>query len=110
MKQFMSFALTPGKPIRRDLKRIVRKQLARASERLLQYHRDAEAVHESRKSIKKVEALTKLLDEIGSGPPRKDLERLQSARQTLSRLRDADVVIETFEHLRSRFPHRIPKP
>jgi hypothetical protein len=105
----VSFALKPGKSIRRALKRLVRHELAVASERLLQDHRDDDDVHEGRKSVKKVEAVATLLDQIGFAPPRKDLKRLHGARRTLSRLRDADAVIETFEHLRSRFSHRIPQ-
>lgn len=105
----MSFGLKPGKSIKRELKRIARKELGRALERLLEGHRDDDDVHEGRKSVKKVEALTKLLDQIGFAPPRKDVERLRAARRTLSRLRDAEVNIETFEQLRSRFAHQIPE-
>ena len=104
-----SFALKPGKSIRRQLKRIVRKQLDRASERLLHDGRDDDDVHESRKSVKKVEALAKLLDQMGSPPPRKKIQRLRTARRVLSRLRDADASIETFNRLQSRFAERIPE-
>jgi CHAD domain-containing protein len=105
----MSFTLKPRKSIRRELKRIAREELGRAAERLLQDHRDDDDVHECRKSVKKVEALAKLLDQIGFAPPRNDVKRLRAARRTLSNLRDADVVIETFDHLRSRLAHRIPE-
>jgi predicted nucleic acid-binding protein len=60
-------------------------------------------------SIKKVEALARLLDQVGCAPPRKDVERLRAARRTLSRLRDADAIIGTFDRLRARFAHRIPE-
>jgi CHAD domain-containing protein len=92
----MSFALRPGKPITRELKRIARKELGGASKRLLQDHRDDDDVHEGRKSVKKVEALAKVLDQIGVAPPRKDVKRLREVRRT-------------FDHLRSRFAHRIPE-
>ena len=104
-----SFALKPGKSIRRELKRIARKELGRASERLLHDHRDDDDVHESRKSVKKVEALARLLEQIGFAPPRKNVKRLHATRRVLSRLRDADAIIETFDHLRSRFADRIPE-
>src|SRR5262245_22547752 len=71
-------------------------------------HRSDEDVHESRKSVKKVEALATLLKQLGCAPPRKDLERLSEARRILSKVRDADATIETFDRLRSRFSHRIP--
>jgi CHAD domain-containing protein len=109
MKPRMSFALKPGKSIKRQLKRIARKELGRASERLLHDDRDDDDVHESRKSVKKVEALAMLLDEMGFPPPRKKIERLRAARRVLSRLRDADASIETFDRLRSRFADRIPE-
>jgi CHAD domain-containing protein len=103
-----SFALKPGKSIRRELKRLARKELGCACERLL-HDGGAEDVHESRKSVKKVEALAKLLDQIGSAPPRKNVKRLRAARRILSRLRDADAIGETFERLQSRFADRIPE-
>ena len=86
----MSFALKPGESIRRELRRIARKELGSASERLLEGHRDDDDVHEGRKSVKKVEALVRLLDQIGFAPAKKDVKRLRAARRTLSRLRDAD--------------------
>jgi CHAD domain-containing protein len=109
MREGVSFALKPQRSITRELKRIARKELDEASERLLQGDRDDDDVHEGRKSVKKVEALASLLDQIGFAPPRKDVKRLRAARRILSRLRDADAIIETLEHLRSRFGHRIPE-
>jgi CHAD domain-containing protein len=97
----VAFRLRPGKRISRELKQIVRAELERAEDRLRQQRGD-EDVHESRKSVKKVEALAQLLDQLGSAPPRKDLERLRGARRTLSRLRDCGVVIDTFDGLCSR--------
>ena len=104
-----SLALKPKKSIGRQLKRIARKELGSAAERLLQDHRDDEDVHEGRKSLKKVEALAVLLHQVGSAPRRRDRKRLRAARRTLSRARDADAIVETFDHLRSRFAHRIPE-
>jgi hypothetical protein len=105
----MSFALKPRKSISRELKRIARKELDSAADRLLQDQRDDDDVHEGRKSVKKVEALARLLDQIGFAPPRKDVKRLRAARRTLSRVRDADAIIETFDHLHSRFADQIPE-
>src|SRR5262245_59196074 len=105
----MSFALKRGKPIGRQLKRIVRKELGAASDRLLQGHRGDEDVHEARKSVKKVEALVKLLDQIGFAPPAKLVKRLGESRRVLSTLRDVQAIMETYDHLRRRFPRRIPE-
>jgi CHAD domain-containing protein len=109
MAECVAFTLDPGRSIGRELRRIARKELGRAAERLLDGRRNDDDVHEARKSVKKVEALTKLLDAMKIPPPRKDLERLRKAKRSLSRLRDAEAVIETLEHLRSRFSHRIPE-
>jgi CHAD domain-containing protein len=104
-----AFALKPGKPIKRELTRLARKELGRAAERLRQDRPDHDAAHQGRKSVKKVEALAKLLDQIGSGPPRKDVKHLRAARRALSRVRDAAIVIETFDRLHSRFSDQIPQ-
>jgi CHAD domain-containing protein len=104
----VAFTLKPGKPIGRELRRIVRKQLDRASKRLLHDHSD-EAVHEARKSVKKVVAVMTLLDQVGSAPPRKDAKRVRAARRALSTLRDAVAILTTFDHLRSRFTKRVPE-
>lgn len=104
-----SFSLKPGKPIKHELRRIARKELDGASKRLRRGYSNDSDVHESRKSVKKVEALTRLMDQMGFAPPRKKMKRLRAARRALSRLRDADAMIETFDRLRSRFADRIPE-
>jgi CHAD domain-containing protein len=104
----MATHLKPGKSIKRQLKRIMRTELRRASRRL-RYDHSHEAIHEGRKRVKKAEAVLRLLERIGFDAPRKDVKRLRSARHALSTSRDADVMIETFDRLRSRFPGRIPE-
>ena len=108
-KSVSSFAFKPGKSIRRELKRIARKELGRAADRLNHEQRDDEDVHEGRKSLKKVEALSALLEQVGSAPRRKDLKRLRETRRALSRVRDRRAIIETFDRLRSRLADRLPE-
>jgi CHAD domain-containing protein len=105
----MSFSVKPGRSIRRELKRLARKELGGAAVRLLQDHRSEEDVHEARKSVKKVEAVSQLLDQIGFAPPRKDVKRLRAARRALSNVRDAVVIVETIDRLQSRFADRLPE-
>ena len=105
----MAFALKPGKSIRRELTRLARVELGRAGDRLRQPAGVEDAVHEARKSVKKVEALATLLDQIGFAPPRKDVARLRKVRRTLSRVRDADAMIGAFNRLQARFAARIPE-
>src|SRR5437762_14138047 len=108
MKRGMSLAVKPGKSLRRALRRIARQELGKASERLLKPDRQDDDVHEARKSIKKAEAVATLLDGVGGRVSAKDMNDLRTAKRALSRLRDADAAIQTFDHLQSRFPDRIP--
>ena len=105
----MSFTLKPQKSIRGELRRIARKELRTAATLLIDGHRSDDEIHESRKSVKKVEAVARLLDELGAAPRRRVLKRLQGARRTLSQMRDARALIETYDRLRARFSHRIPE-
>jgi CHAD domain-containing protein len=103
----MAFALNPTRPIRRGLKRLVRKTLRRAGQDLR--HDPKSAVHEVRKRVKQVRAIVKVLQQTDAGSLAKDARRLRAAGQRLSILRDADAVIATFDHLRTRFPTRLPE-
>jgi hypothetical protein len=105
----VSFAIKPGLSVRRELTRIARKELGSASRHLLRARPTDADVFEARKSVKKVEAVTRLLDHAGSPAPSRDLRRLRMSRKGLSRLRDAHALIETLEHVQSRFARRIPK-
>ena len=103
----MALALKPRKPLKRELRRIARKELDDAANRLLRLDRTADDVHEARKSVKKVEAVADLIERIGGHVSKDDLKALRTNRRTLSGLRDADAAIQTFERLLSRFPDRI---
>jgi CHAD domain-containing protein len=105
-RALMAFRLNPAKSIKRQLKRIARTELGNASRRLHQDH-GGDAIHKGRTSVKKVEAVVRLLDEIGFAVPRKQVKRLRFARRALSALRDAEVMSETFDHLQARFPNRV---
>jgi CHAD domain-containing protein len=104
----MALAIKPRRSLRRELRRIARKELGNASERLLKRNRTDKDVHEGRKSVKKAEAIANLLDQFGGPVRTSDADDLHEAKRAMSRLRDADAVIETFNRLRSRFSRRIP--
>ena len=64
-----------------------------------------EAIHEARKSVKKVRAIVQLIETddgrgIGGGK-----KRLRAANRALSHVRDADVMILTLQKLLDRWPH-----
>lgn len=104
----MAFILNPKQSIRQGLKHVIRKELRRGCEHL--QHAHAIAVHEARKSVKKVRAVVKLLQQIDADALAKEARRLRAAGHTLSTLRDADAVIATFDQLRKRFPQRLSEP
>ena len=103
----MAFALNPTRPIRRGLQHLVHKTLRHAGEDL--QHDPESAVHAVRKRVKQVCAIVKVLHQTDAGAFDKDGRRLRAAGQRLSILRDADAVIATFDHLRARFPTRLPE-
>lgn len=105
----MSFELQHRKHVDKDLKGIARRQLGRAS-RLLTTSRASTfktAVHESRKSVKKVRAILNVLERSGAKIPRKDKKGLKRAGRELSALRDAAAIVETFDRVRRRYPTRL---
>jgi CHAD domain-containing protein len=101
----MAFRLRPDESVTHGLRRLARKELERARGELRKTNppRD-EAIHEARKSVKKVRAILQLIeDDEGNGVGGSG-KRLHSVNRTLSGLRDADVMIETFARLRTRHP------
>ena len=65
------------------------------------------AVHESRKSLKKVRAVSALLTEAGAKLPRKDRKRVKSSARALSRVRDSTAIIDTLDRVRRRYPKQL---
>jgi CHAD domain len=105
----MSFELHQRKHIEDELTKIVRRQL-RNSARALTTSTGSQfrtAVHESRKSLKKVRAVAALLKQAGAKLPRRDRRRLRSAARALSRVRDSTAVIDTFDRVRRRYPKQL---
>ena len=95
----MAFRLREDESVAKGLSRVVRKELRSAVERLTGDRSD-EAIHDARKSIKKVRAVLQLVgDELDASAALKDLRR---ASHLLSPLRDMDAMIETARSLRSR--------
>jgi hypothetical protein len=108
----MSFELQRRTHIERELAKTARRQL-RGTARALTTSTDSRlenAVHESRKSLKKVRAVTALLERGGTKVPRRERKRLKSASRALSRIRDTAAIIETFDRVRRRYPKQLPQP
>ena len=107
----MSFELPQRKHIEDELKKIVRQQLRKAAHALTTSEgtQFRSAVHESRKSVKKVRAVAALLKQAGAKLPRRDRRRLKSTARALSRVRDSDAIIDTFDRVRRRYPKQLPE-
>jgi hypothetical protein len=67
----MSFALRPKRPIKREIRRMARKELGRAAE-CLDSDSNMSTVHAARKSVKKARSLLQLIRQTRSRRVRKD--------------------------------------
>jgi CHAD domain-containing protein len=105
----MSFALHRRKHIEDELTKIVRQQLRNTAHALTttEGSQFRSAVHESRKSVKKVRAVAAFLTQAGAKLPRRDRRRLKSAARALSRVRDSTAIIDTFDRVRRRYPRQL---
>jgi CHAD domain-containing protein len=101
----MAFRLRPDESIKHGFRRLARKELERVRTGLRKARppRD-EAIHDARKSVKKVRAILQLIEDDGGGGLGKSGKRLHSVNRTLSGLRDADVMMETLAQLRTSHP------
>jgi len=94
----VAFRLREDEPIAKGLHRVVKRELRTATD-CLTGETPTEAIHEARKSIKKVRAVLQLVgDDIGANGAFKELRR---ASHLLTSLRDVDAMIETARSLRA---------
>ena len=108
-RDLMSFELHQRKHIEQELVRIVRRELRNAARAVTTSagSKFDSAVHDSRKSVKKVRAVAACLEQTGAKLPRKDRKRLKSAARALSRLRDSAAIVDTFDRVRRRYPKQL---
>ncbi len=104
----MAYKLDRRESVPVAVKRIARQQVQRAVCELTDDRADRhEAVHQSRKRFKKVRAVLRLVrDELGDVYTRENAWYRDTAHR-LSRVRDAEAMIETFDRLRQRFPDEL---
>ena len=107
----MAFELHHRKHIEDELAKIVRRQLRNTADALTTSDgsRFRSAVHESRKTVKKVRAVAAFLTQAGAKLPRRDRKRLKSAARALSRIRDSAAIVDTFDRVRRRYPGQLPE-
>ncbi len=85
---------------------MARRELRRARKALRAHNPPSdEAIHEARKSAKKVRAIVALVEADGGSRLGRSQKRLRTINRTLSPARDADAMLEILAKLKSRNPH-----
>jgi CHAD domain-containing protein len=101
----MAFRIKRDESLPQAIRRLARAQLRDGIRALTdEQHVLAERVHEVRTSIKKVRALTKLVRPVAKRPARRAERRLRAVAETLSPMRDAVVLLETYDALLDALP------
>ena len=107
----MSLALKPREKVTTGLRRLARRELREARRALVQASPPPPAaVHDARRSLKKVRAIIRLLDADHGRGLVGARKRVRKTARTLSRVRDADAMGETVEKLRRREPRLFSAP
>ena len=101
----MAFHLRQRESIRKGLRRLAKRELRSAAENLNQQVRSDSSIHEARKSIKKVRTIVQVVEADEASGLAKARKRLATVNRVLSRLRDADAMLEILRKLRKRNPH-----
>jgi len=99
----VAFHIRNGRSIERELGRLARDEFRTALEQLGESHPDEEAIHDARKSLKKIRAVLRLVEPALGSEYRDQNEQLRAAAHSLGALRDADVTAATIEALQGRY-------
>jgi CHAD domain-containing protein len=94
-----------------EIKRVLKEEVIRTAEQLRSARNpgDAEAVHEARKSVKKIRAGLRLVQTELGGVYRTENVRFRDLGRTLSDLRDAGAMVETFDGLRKLYRTQVDR-
>jgi CHAD domain-containing protein len=101
----MAYRLKHDESVIRGLKRVAREEMEAAGAQLSGHKKPSrdEAIHDARKSIKKVRALLRLANPEQEGIYGRENARLRDIARRLSKFRDAFAIIETFDALKNKF-------
>ncbi|MGF1535520.1 MAG: CHAD domain-containing protein [Elainellaceae cyanobacterium] len=102
----MGYRLEPRESVPGAIKRIAREQIESSIDVLSQASPDGQdkAVHQARKHFKKLRALVRLVrDQVGNKAYRRENSCFREASHQLEALRDAQVRLNTFDHLLSHY-------
>jgi CHAD domain-containing protein len=107
----MAFQLRPNESVTRGLRRVAKQELLSAHQELRKHSPPPEeAIHEARKSVKKVRAVLRLMEEDAGRPLGKCQKRLRRINRALSPVRDADVMLESLAKLKQKHPNAFSPP
>ncbi|HSU33256.1 MAG TPA: CHAD domain-containing protein [Bryobacteraceae bacterium] len=107
----MAYHLEPHKPIAGEIKRVLKEEAMRTAEQLRSAKNPGgeKAIHEARKGVKKIRAALRLVQaELGS-VYREENVRFRDIGRTLSELRDAGAMVETFDGLRKLYKSEVDR-
>jgi len=104
----MAYRLEPHEPLSEGLKRVAAEELESAHKGLTGDGERDKAVHEARKSFKKLRAVLRLVRSDLGGKRYRDLNtRFRDAGRELSALRDAEVLVRTLGALEAHFTDQV---
>jgi len=102
----VGYRITLDEPLDAEVRRVASEQVRRALEDLADT-RPARGVHETRKRLKMLRALARLVRrQLGTRIAARENERLRDAGRRLSEIRDGDVLVSTLDGLRSHLRRR----
>jgi CHAD domain-containing protein len=106
----MAYQFECDESVAKAVPRIARKVSKQAMKEIAKNQSSNERVHEARTAVKKLRALLRLLQPVlGDRYDRENL-RLRKLGDTLSQLRDAEVLIKTFDQLFELFDQQLGAP
>jgi CHAD domain-containing protein len=103
----MAYRLKRRRSLARELSRVVAKEFAAAVDELTDVGAQGDAVHEARKSVKKVRAVLHLLQKHLGRTYRVQNKRLRTVAHQLAPLRDMDVMADTLKAVRAHDPESV---
>jgi CHAD domain-containing protein len=107
-KRERRFTQLPNEPLPKALQRMALGQLDLAIELLADDAPDERAIHETRKALKRLRALVRLLRrELGEPRFRREYGILRDAARRLAGARDAEVMVGTLDALLERHPREL---
>jgi CHAD domain-containing protein len=107
-KRERRFTKLPNEPLSQALQRMALGQLDLAIELLADGAPDERAIHETRKALKRLRALMRLLrHELGESRFRREHGILRDAARRLAGARDAEVMVDTLDALLTRHPRKL---